>query len=239
MAAQAAAGGRAPRARAAGGDPGPPTSYGSSCSRICATGRWNRSPSCAHAAVASSSSAASEAEVTVDEVAVMNGQSVSQAFVEVEIELRSGDPSRLDKIAREIARAGASRRTGTPKVFPGARHRAGHGRSRRARPAFVERPARHVVVDGRGETRGSRGLPPRAGGLEPVRRLQLALVLDGRVHRRHLRPRCLVPPARHRIVTGSTPRTEGPFLPCNRLLQGLDGSARPRGGAWRRPRQSG
>jgi CHAD domain-containing protein/adenylate cyclase class IV len=59
----------------------------------------------------------STAEITVDEVAVMNGQSVSQAFVEVEIELRSGDPSRLDRIAREIARAGASPTNGTPKVF--------------------------------------------------------------------------------------------------------------------------
>jgi hypothetical protein len=59
----------------------------------------------------------STAEVTVDEVAVMNGQSVSQAFVEVEIELRSGDPSRLGKIAKEIARAGASPTNGTPKVF--------------------------------------------------------------------------------------------------------------------------
>lgn len=59
----------------------------------------------------------STAEVTVDEVAVMDGQSVSQAFVEVEIELRAGDPSRLDKIAKEIARAGATPTNGTPKVF--------------------------------------------------------------------------------------------------------------------------
>jgi CHAD domain-containing protein len=59
----------------------------------------------------------STAEVTVDEVAVMNGQSVSHAFVEVEIELRDGDPSRLDKIAKEIARAGATPTNGSPKVF--------------------------------------------------------------------------------------------------------------------------
>lgn len=59
----------------------------------------------------------STAEVTVDEVAVMDGQSVSHAFVEVEIELRAGDPRRLDKIAKEIARAGATPTNGTPKVF--------------------------------------------------------------------------------------------------------------------------
>jgi CHAD domain-containing protein len=47
----------------------------------------------------------------------MDGQSVSQAFVEVEIELRAGDPSRLDTIAKEIARAGATPTNGTPKVF--------------------------------------------------------------------------------------------------------------------------
>ncbi len=61
--------------------------------------------------------AGSTAEVTVDEVAVMNGQSVSQSFVEVEIELRTGDPRRLDAIAKEIRRAGATRSNGTPKVF--------------------------------------------------------------------------------------------------------------------------
>jgi len=59
----------------------------------------------------------STAEVTVDEVTVMDGQSVSQAFVEVEIELRTGDPRRLDKIAKEIVRAGATKTNGTPKVF--------------------------------------------------------------------------------------------------------------------------
>lgn len=59
----------------------------------------------------------STAEVTVDEVAVMDAKRVAHAFVEVEIELRSGDPRRLDKIAKEISRAGATPTNGTPKVF--------------------------------------------------------------------------------------------------------------------------
>ena len=59
----------------------------------------------------------STAEVTVDEVAVMDAQRVAQEFVEVEIELVAGDPKRLDTIAKEISRAGASRSNGTPKVF--------------------------------------------------------------------------------------------------------------------------
>ncbi|MDX6468321.1 MAG: hypothetical protein QOF75_124 [Gaiellaceae bacterium] len=61
--------------------------------------------------------AGSTAEVTVDEVSVMDAQRVAQEFVEVEVELRSGDPTRLDKIAKEIARAGATPANGTPKVF--------------------------------------------------------------------------------------------------------------------------
>ena len=59
----------------------------------------------------------STAEVTVDEVAVMEGQSVSRAFVEVEIELLTGDPRRLGKIAKEVARAGATRTNGAPKLY--------------------------------------------------------------------------------------------------------------------------
>jgi CHAD domain-containing protein len=59
----------------------------------------------------------STAEVTVDEVAVMDGQRVAQEFVEVEIELVTGQPRRLDKIAKEISRAGAKPSNGTPKVF--------------------------------------------------------------------------------------------------------------------------
>jgi CHAD domain-containing protein len=57
------------------------------------------------------------AEVTVDEVAVMDAQRVTHEFVEVEIELVTGNPRRLDKIAKEISRAGAMPTSGTPKVF--------------------------------------------------------------------------------------------------------------------------
>jgi CHAD domain-containing protein len=59
----------------------------------------------------------STAEVTVDEVAVMDAKRVAHEFVEVEIELITGDPRSLDKIAKEISRAGATPTNGTPKVF--------------------------------------------------------------------------------------------------------------------------
>jgi CHAD domain-containing protein len=57
------------------------------------------------------------AEVTVDEVAVMDALRVAQEFVEVEIELRDGSRKRLDEIAGEVAEAGARPTDGTPKVF--------------------------------------------------------------------------------------------------------------------------
>jgi CHAD domain-containing protein len=57
------------------------------------------------------------AEVTLDEVAVMDALRVAHEFVEVEIELRSGDPTQLKKIADEVRRAGAKPSNGTPKVF--------------------------------------------------------------------------------------------------------------------------
>jgi CHAD domain-containing protein len=57
------------------------------------------------------------AEVTVDEVAVVDALRVSDGFVEVEIELRSGDPRRLDDIADKVVEAGASPADGRPKVF--------------------------------------------------------------------------------------------------------------------------
>lgn len=59
----------------------------------------------------------STAEVTVDEVSVMDAQRVSQAFVEIEIELMSGEPRRLDRIAKELGRAGAAPTDGTPKLY--------------------------------------------------------------------------------------------------------------------------
>jgi CHAD domain-containing protein len=57
------------------------------------------------------------AEVTVDEVAVMDALRVADEFVEVEIELREGDPKRLEDIAEELADAGARPSNGLPKLF--------------------------------------------------------------------------------------------------------------------------
>jgi CHAD domain-containing protein len=57
------------------------------------------------------------AEVTVDEVAVMDARRVRDRFVEVEVELRTGSPAQLDVLAEELADAGAERGSGTPKVF--------------------------------------------------------------------------------------------------------------------------
>lgn len=57
------------------------------------------------------------AEVTVDEVTVLETRRVTGEFVEVEIELREGDPAKLDAIAKELERAGAEPGDGTPKLF--------------------------------------------------------------------------------------------------------------------------
>ncbi len=57
------------------------------------------------------------AEVTVDEVTVMDAQRVASEFVELEIELREGDPAGLKRIAKELERAGARGRDLTPKLF--------------------------------------------------------------------------------------------------------------------------
>jgi len=57
------------------------------------------------------------AEVTVDEVAVMDARRVQDRFVEVEVELRKGSPAQLDVLAGELADAGAEPGAGTPKVF--------------------------------------------------------------------------------------------------------------------------
>jgi CHAD domain-containing protein len=56
------------------------------------------------------------AEVTIDEVAVMDALRVTGGFVEIEIELRSGDPKGLDEIAGEVAVAGAQPTNGAPKL---------------------------------------------------------------------------------------------------------------------------
>lgn len=57
------------------------------------------------------------AEVTVDEVAVMDARRVRDRFVEVEVELRAGSPGQLDVLAEELAAAGAQPGSGQPKVF--------------------------------------------------------------------------------------------------------------------------
>jgi CHAD domain-containing protein len=57
------------------------------------------------------------AEVTLDEVAVIDSRRVRDRFVEVEVELRTGSPAHLDVLAEELASAGAERGNGLPKVF--------------------------------------------------------------------------------------------------------------------------
>ncbi len=57
------------------------------------------------------------AEVTVDEVAVMDARRVRDRFIEVEVELREGSPAQIDVIAEELAGAGAEPGSGEPKVF--------------------------------------------------------------------------------------------------------------------------
>ena len=57
------------------------------------------------------------AEVTIDDVAVMDALRVLEEFVEVEVELKEGKPKQLDNIADELAGAGARPSDGTPKLF--------------------------------------------------------------------------------------------------------------------------
>ncbi len=57
------------------------------------------------------------AEVTIDEVSVMDAQRVESAFVEIEVELKDGKPAMLTRIAKELERAGARTTDGTPKLF--------------------------------------------------------------------------------------------------------------------------
>lgn len=57
------------------------------------------------------------AEVTVDEVAVMDAHRVRAEFVEVEVELRAGNPKQLDVLADELAEVGAEPGAGVPKLF--------------------------------------------------------------------------------------------------------------------------
>ena len=61
--------------------------------------------------------AGATAEVTIDEVAVMDSHRVSGEFVELEVELRDGDPAGLRRIAKALERAGAQETDQTPKLF--------------------------------------------------------------------------------------------------------------------------
>jgi CHAD domain-containing protein len=74
------------------------------------------------------------AEVTVDEVAVMDARRVQDRFVEVEVELRKGSPAQLDVLAAELADAGAEPGAGTPKLFRALD--LGSGTSRSPRTPF-------------------------------------------------------------------------------------------------------
>ena len=57
------------------------------------------------------------AEVTIDDVAVMDALRVVEEFVELEVELKDGKPKQLDVIAGELENAGARPTDGTPKLF--------------------------------------------------------------------------------------------------------------------------
>jgi CHAD domain-containing protein len=57
------------------------------------------------------------AEVTVDEVEVMDANRVRDRFVEVEVELRTGRPGYLDVLVGELSSAGAQPGAGVPKLF--------------------------------------------------------------------------------------------------------------------------
>jgi CHAD domain-containing protein len=57
------------------------------------------------------------AEVTIDEVTIMDSHRVEGRFVEVEIELKDGEPEVLVGITKELEKAGARESDGTPKVF--------------------------------------------------------------------------------------------------------------------------
>lgn len=57
------------------------------------------------------------AEVTADEVTVLDSREECEQFVEVEIELREGSPDGLDEIADELVSAGAEQGSGLPKLF--------------------------------------------------------------------------------------------------------------------------
>jgi CHAD domain-containing protein len=74
------------------------------------------------------------AEVTADEVTVLDSSEASNEFVEVEIELRDGSPEALDEIADELVSAGAEQGSGLPKLFRALGRTPAHG----SPPRFFE-----------------------------------------------------------------------------------------------------
>ena len=57
------------------------------------------------------------AEVTIDDVSVLDGRRVTSSFREIEVELRGGDRSMLDELGRRLREAGARAGDGRPKLF--------------------------------------------------------------------------------------------------------------------------
>ena len=72
------------------------------------------------------------AEVTADEVTVLDAGDAGNHFVEVEIELRDGSPDGLDEIAGELVSAGAEPGKGLPKLFRALGHTSAYGPSPRS-----------------------------------------------------------------------------------------------------------
>ena len=55
-------------------------------------------------------------DVTSDRVSVLDGRRIVQRFHEVEVELVSGSPKELERLARALRKAGAGRHDGRPKI---------------------------------------------------------------------------------------------------------------------------
>ena len=72
------------------------------------------------------------AEVTADEVTVLDSGDASNHFVEVEIELRDGRADGLDEIAGELVSAGAEPGKGLPKLFRALGRTSAYGPSPRS-----------------------------------------------------------------------------------------------------------
>src|SRR5215471_7789094 len=72
------------------------------------------------------------AEVTTDEVTVLDSPEAHDQFVEVEIELCDGSPDGLEEIADELVSAGAEAGDGTPKLFRALGRTSAYGLSPRS-----------------------------------------------------------------------------------------------------------